>query len=120
MHYLREHAPNGRYLPNDINIADIWREFNKNQSKNMSYESMRLAIKDMNIWISDSQSFLVKDVNYVQVTITIWKKTAVRTSAKPVWNSLSTKKDTLQASRNEHEKSKSIHEKGYMWKPVQT
>lgn len=49
-HYRREHAPNVRYLPSDINIKLMHEDFNeKYPDIQISYEFYRLKLKEKNI-----------------------------------------------------------------------
>ena len=48
-HYRREHAPLRRYLPSDIKIADMHREFNKERPKPVSYSLYQKVFREMNI-----------------------------------------------------------------------
>lgn len=49
-HYRREHAPNRRYLPNDININFMYKDFcSKNPESKLSYDLYRSHLKSMNI-----------------------------------------------------------------------
>ncbi|KAG5880621.1 hypothetical protein JTB14_020654 [Gonioctena quinquepunctata] len=49
-HYRREHAPDRRYLPEDINIKFMWNDYNnKNKNDQCSYDVYRNVLKNMNI-----------------------------------------------------------------------
>lgn len=49
-HYRREHAPNVRYLPRDVNINFMFKDFcKKNQDIQISYELYRKIISEQNI-----------------------------------------------------------------------
>lgn len=49
-HYRREHAPNTRYLPSDINIVMMHQDFNeKYPNQNISYEFYRCKLKEKKI-----------------------------------------------------------------------
>ena len=51
-YYRRSHAPNCRYLPSDVTIANMWKDFNvKNPTTTMcSYSAYRgIVSDDMNI-----------------------------------------------------------------------
>lgn len=49
-HYRREHAPNRKYLPSDINIKLMHKDFvNKYPGMNVSYELYRQQVSEMNI-----------------------------------------------------------------------
>ncbi len=50
-HYCREHAPNRRYLPSDIDITSMHADYNKKNQK-ISLESYRKAVKAKNIGFS--------------------------------------------------------------------
>ncbi|XDV25699.1 hypothetical protein PO909_029572, partial [Leuciscus waleckii] len=47
-HYRREHAPNRRYLPSDINIRSMFNDYRQRFQK-CSYETYRKAVKELNI-----------------------------------------------------------------------
>lgn len=52
-HYRREHAPNRKYLPSDINITLMYKDFkNKYPDTNFSYELYRQVVSDENISFS--------------------------------------------------------------------
>lgn len=51
-HYRREHAPNVRYLPSDITIKDMHKNYNKKEKKNVSYELYRKIVSENNISFS--------------------------------------------------------------------
>lgn len=49
-HYRREHAPNRRYLPNDISVQVMFKDFQEKYTDfNCSYELYRVCIKAQNI-----------------------------------------------------------------------
>ena len=48
-HYRREHAPLRRYLPSDIRIVDMHREFNRTRAKPISYTLYQKVFHEMNI-----------------------------------------------------------------------
>ena len=49
-HYRREHAPNRRYLPSDINVRYMFADFKeKHPHDKCSYESYRKQIRQLNI-----------------------------------------------------------------------
>ncbi|KAG5868844.1 hypothetical protein JTB14_012781 [Gonioctena quinquepunctata] len=49
-HYRKEHAPDRRYLPEDINIKFMWNDYNnKNKNDQCSYDVYRNVLKNMNI-----------------------------------------------------------------------
>jgi len=49
-HYRREHAPDARYLPSDINIKLMYEDFNeKYPDIQISYEFYRIKLKEKNI-----------------------------------------------------------------------
>lgn len=49
-HYRREHAPNRRYLPSDLNIKDMFSDFkNKNPTFSCSYDLYRSIVQKLNI-----------------------------------------------------------------------
>lgn len=49
-HYRREHVPNVRYLPSDVNITSMHTDFNeKNPDSHVSYDFYRLKIKEKHI-----------------------------------------------------------------------
>lgn len=48
-HYRRAHAPLRRYLPSDIKIVDMHKEFNENKSSQISYSLFQKIFKEMNI-----------------------------------------------------------------------
>ncbi|XP_055855008.1 uncharacterized protein LOC129918451 [Episyrphus balteatus] len=48
-HYRREHAPNIRYLPSDISIVDMHKDYNEKEKKNISYESYRRVVAENKI-----------------------------------------------------------------------
>lgn len=49
-HYRREHAPNRLYLPSDVTITMMHKQFNiKYPQFKVSFELYRTVVKDMNI-----------------------------------------------------------------------
>ena len=48
-HYRREHAPNRLYLPTDINVREMFADYNSNFPNSISYETYRRQIKQLNI-----------------------------------------------------------------------
>jgi len=50
-HYRREHAPNVRYLPSDVNIVMIYQDFIiKHPNQNISYKLYRCKLKKKNFF----------------------------------------------------------------------
>lgn len=50
-HYRREHAPNRKYLPSELSIAQMYSDFQKEQRDSIkcSYDLFRTVIAEMNI-----------------------------------------------------------------------
>lgn len=48
-HYRREHAPNVRYLPNDITIKEMHEDFKSKYSTHISYDLYRSVLRSMKI-----------------------------------------------------------------------
>ncbi|KAK4879538.1 hypothetical protein RN001_007684 [Aquatica leii] len=48
-HYRREHAPNRKYLPSDITIKFMYKDFQQKYSQSVFYELYRKQVNDLNI-----------------------------------------------------------------------
>lgn len=48
-HYRREHAPDRKYLPSDISITYMYKDFKNKYGDNFSYELYRTVVADLNI-----------------------------------------------------------------------
>lgn len=48
-HYRREHAPHRRYLPSDVSIQLMFKDYKEKEALKCSYETYRKAVKERNI-----------------------------------------------------------------------
>ena len=66
-HYRREHAPNRKYLPNNLSVAYMHSDYCCKHSDNtVSYEVYRLAIKKLNISFSEPAADQCDDCAYYE------------------------------------------------------